>query len=54
MSRRLEGRVAFVTGAARGIGRSSVLRLAQEGADIIAMDLCHEVGTDGMYVPGDR
>jgi (+)-trans-carveol dehydrogenase len=37
---RLEGKVAFVTGAARGQGRSHAVRLAQEGADIIAVDIC--------------
>jgi (+)-trans-carveol dehydrogenase len=37
---RLAGKVAFITGAARGQGRSHALRLAQEGADIIAIDLC--------------
>lgn len=36
----LDGRVAFVTGAARGQGRSHALRLAQEGCDIIALDAC--------------
>ncbi|HEY1818468.1 MAG TPA: mycofactocin-coupled SDR family oxidoreductase [Trebonia sp.] len=36
----LEGKVAFVTGAARGQGRSHAVRLAQEGADIIAVDAC--------------
>ncbi len=36
---RLEGKVAFVTGAARGQGRSHALRMAQEGADIIAIDI---------------
>lgn len=36
---RVEGKVAFVTGAARGQGRSHALRLAQEGADIIALDI---------------
>jgi (+)-trans-carveol dehydrogenase len=36
----LAGKVAFVTGAARGQGRSHALRLAQEGADIIALDAC--------------
>ena len=34
----LEGKVAFITGAARGQGRSHAVRLAQEGADIIAVD----------------
>ena len=40
---RVEGKVAFVTGAARGQGRSHALRLAEEGADIIAIDLCEAV-----------
>jgi SDR family mycofactocin-dependent oxidoreductase len=43
MSGRVEGKVAFVTGAARGQGRSHALRLAEEGADIIAVDLCAPV-----------
>jgi SDR family mycofactocin-dependent oxidoreductase len=42
---RVEGKVALVTGAARGQGRSHALRLAQEGADIIALDLCADVET---------
>jgi SDR family mycofactocin-dependent oxidoreductase len=37
---RMDGKVAFVTGAARGQGRSHAVRLAQEGADIIAIDIC--------------
>jgi (+)-trans-carveol dehydrogenase len=40
---RVEGKVAFITGAARGQGRSHAIRLAQEGADIIAIDLCAQV-----------
>ncbi len=36
----LQGRVAFVTGAARGQGRSHAVRLARAGADIIALDIC--------------
>lgn len=36
----LEGKVAFVTGAGRGQGRSHAVRLAEEGADIIALDIC--------------
>ena len=40
----LEGKVAFVTGAARGQGRSHAIRLAQEGADIIAVDACATPG----------
>jgi SDR family mycofactocin-dependent oxidoreductase len=41
----LEGKVAFITGAARGQGRSHALRMAQEGADIIAVDLCSQMGS---------
>jgi SDR family mycofactocin-dependent oxidoreductase len=40
---RVEGKVAFITGAARGQGRSHAVRLAEEGADIIAVDLCHDI-----------
>ena len=40
MAGRLEGKVAFITGAARGQGRSHAVRLAQEGADVIAVDIC--------------
>jgi len=40
MTGRAEGKVAFITGAARGQGRSHAVRLAQEGADIIAVDIC--------------
>ena len=45
MAGRVEGKVAFITGAARGQGRSHALRLAQEGADIIAVDLCAQIPT---------
>src|ERR1700691_3314511 len=40
---RLENKVAFITGAARGQGRSHALRLAGEGADIIAVDICEQI-----------
>jgi NAD(P)-dependent dehydrogenase (short-subunit alcohol dehydrogenase family) len=40
---KLEGKVAFITGAARGQGRSHAVRLAQEGADIIAVDICRQI-----------
>ncbi len=43
MPGRVEGKVAFITGAARGQGRSHAVRLAQEGADIIAIDVCQPV-----------
>jgi SDR family mycofactocin-dependent oxidoreductase len=48
---RVEGKVAFITGAARGQGRSHAIRLAEEGADIIATDLCESVPTVTGY-PG--
>lgn len=40
---KLDGKVAFITGAARGQGRSHAIRLAQEGADIIAVDICRQL-----------
>ncbi|MCV7380941.1 3-ketoacyl-ACP reductase [Mycobacterium alsense] len=43
MTGRVEGKVAYITGAARGQGRSHAVRLAQEGADIIAVDACRDV-----------
>ncbi|MGD9958077.1 mycofactocin-coupled SDR family oxidoreductase [Nocardioides sp.] len=46
-SRRLEGRVAFISGAARGMGRSHAVSLAREGADIIAFDICEPVHAQG-------
>ena len=45
MAGRVQGKVAFVTGAARGQGRSHAIRLAEEGADIIAVDLCAQLDT---------
>ncbi len=39
----LEGKVAFITGAARGQGRSHAVRLAREGADILAVDICADI-----------
>jgi (+)-trans-carveol dehydrogenase len=45
MAGRVEGKVAFITGAARGQGRSHAIRLAAEGADIIAVDICAQVGS---------
>jgi SDR family mycofactocin-dependent oxidoreductase len=42
---RVQGKVAFVTGAGRGQGRSHAVRLAEEGADIIAVDICHDFET---------
>jgi SDR family mycofactocin-dependent oxidoreductase len=42
---KLEGKVAFITGAARGQGRSHAVRLAEEGTDIIAVDLCAPIAS---------
>jgi SDR family mycofactocin-dependent oxidoreductase len=52
---RVQGKVAFITGAARGQGRSHAVRLAEEGADIIAVDLCRDFETVGypMATPDD-
>jgi SDR family mycofactocin-dependent oxidoreductase len=45
MGGRVEGKVAFVSGAARGQGRSHAVRLAEEGADIIAVDVCKRISS---------
>ena len=45
MTGRVSGKVAFVTGAGRGQGRSHALTLASEGADIIAIDICKDIDT---------
>jgi SDR family mycofactocin-dependent oxidoreductase len=42
---KLDGKVAFITGAARGQGRSHAVRLAEEGADIIAVDICAPISS---------
>jgi (+)-trans-carveol dehydrogenase len=49
MAGRVEGKVAFITGAARGQGRAHAVRLAQEGADIIAVDICRQI--DSVQIP---
>lgn len=41
----LKGKVAFITGAARGQGRSHAVRLAAEGADIVAVDACTDIAS---------
>lgn len=43
MTKQFAGKVVFVTGAARGQGRSHAVRFAQEGADVIAVDICHQM-----------
>src|ERR1700733_9820327 len=50
MTRHLEGKVAFITGAARGQGRSHAVVLAEQGAAIIAVDVCKNVST-AVYDP---
>ena len=49
MTGRVEGKVAFITGAARRQGRAHAVRLAQEGADIIAVDICKQI--DSVQIP---
>jgi (+)-trans-carveol dehydrogenase len=48
---RLEGKVAFITGVARGQGRSHAIRLAEEGADIIGVDSLADFGTTAYPMP---
>lgn len=45
MTGRLAGKVALISGAARGQGRSHAIRMAQEGADILAFDVCRQLDT---------
>jgi len=52
---RLQGKVAFVSGAARGMGRNHAIRLATEGADILAVDICaDDPGSIGMSQLGTK
>lgn len=47
MTGEFEGKVAFITGAARGQGRSHAVRFAEQGADIIAVDICRQIDSVG-------
>jgi SDR family mycofactocin-dependent oxidoreductase len=51
MGKQFEGKVAFITGAARGQGRSHAVRFADEGADIIAFDLCEQIDSVAYPLP---
>jgi SDR family mycofactocin-dependent oxidoreductase len=51
MALQLEGKVAFITGAARGQGRAHAVRFAEEGADVIAMDLCDQIDSVASPMP---
>ncbi|MDH6242765.1 mycofactocin-coupled SDR family oxidoreductase [Mycobacterium sp. OTB74] len=46
MTGKLEGKVAFITGAARGQGRAHAVAMAKEGADIIALDICRNIDSN--------
>jgi SDR family mycofactocin-dependent oxidoreductase len=53
MSARLAGKVALITGAARGQGRSHAVRLAAEGADVIAVDICRDMDSVAYPLAGE-
>src|SRR5258707_13734546 len=46
MAGRLDGKVAFITGAAGGQGRAHAIAMAREGADIIAIDICRQIDSN--------
>ena len=46
MAGRLDGKIAFITGAARGQGRQHAVRMAHEGADVIAVDICKQIDSN--------
>jgi SDR family mycofactocin-dependent oxidoreductase len=54
MSRRYVGKVALVTGAARGQGRAEAVRFAQEGADVAVLDICADFPTTGYPGPSEE
>jgi hypothetical protein len=54
MARRMKGKVALISGAARGRGRNHALRLAAEGADIIAFDIAAPIPGGSSRVSASR
>lgn len=51
MAGRLQDKVVFITGAARGQGRNHAVRMAEQGADIIAVDICEDIDTVTEFYP---
>lgn len=51
MTGRLDGKVVFITGAGRGQGRNHAVRMAEQGADIIAVDICENIDTVSEFYP---
>ncbi|MFB1294928.1 mycofactocin-coupled SDR family oxidoreductase [Mycobacterium sp. pW049] len=54
MTKRFAGKVVLITGAARGQGRSHAVRFAEEGADVIAVDICEQIDSVRYPMPGPR
>jgi len=51
---KLDGKVAFITGAARGQGRSHAVLLAEEGADIVGIDICADIDTCNYHLGNEE
>lgn len=54
MTGRVQDKVVLITGAARGQGRSHAVKLAEEGADVILFDICHDIETNGYPLSTSR